>query len=111
MPAALASRAAASYSFWLNAWLADISVSLAVLIAAVSLPSSAFLRSASGCSTAAFSSADTLSPCSRSTFSVWYTSESALLRTSASSRRWRSSSAWASASLTIWSMSSLSSVD
>ena len=48
MPAALASRAAASYSFWLNAWLAVISVSLAVLMAAVSLPSSAFLRSASG---------------------------------------------------------------
>ena len=60
MPAALASRAAASYSFWLNAWLAVISVSLAVLMAAVSLPSSAFLRSASGCSTAARSSAGDL---------------------------------------------------
>ena len=38
IPSAPESRAAASYSFWLNAWLADISVSVAVLIAAMSLP-------------------------------------------------------------------------
>ena len=107
VPAALASRAAASYSFWLKLWLAAMSLSVADLMASRSEPVSAFFRSSSGPSTAARSSADTLSPCSRRTFSVWYTSESALLRTSASSRRWRSSSAWASASRTMRLMSSL----
>jgi len=102
---------AASYSFWLKAWLADINFSVAFLMVSTSVPASAALRSANGVSTADFSSAVTLSPCSRSTFSVWYTSESALLRTSASARRLRSSSAWASASFTIWLMASLSSED
>ena len=46
-----------------HAWLADISASLAVLIASLSLHSSAFLRSARGASTAAFSSADGWDAC------------------------------------------------
>ena len=81
---------------WLNSWLDAMSFSVASLITAVSVPSRAALSSASGPSTAA-SLSETFSPCSPSTL-VWYTRESALLRTSASSRRALSSSACASAS-------------
>ncbi len=96
---------------WLRAWLEVISFSVAVLMASVSSPSSAVLRSVRAASAASFSEPLTLSPCSRRTFSVWYTRVSAWLRVSASSLRLRSSSAWASASLIIWSMALLSSDD
>ena len=84
---------------------------MAVLMASTSVPSLTALRSARRASTCSFSAPSILSPCSRSSFSVWYTSVSAWLRTSASSRRRRSSSAWLSASRTICSMSSLLSDD
>jgi hypothetical protein len=70
-----------------NSWLAVISASVAVLMAAVSLPSSAFLSSAERALDRGLLVALTLVALLRSSFSVWYTSVSALLRTSASSRR------------------------
>src|SRR5262245_17615760 len=48
-------------------------------MASTSVPASADFRSASADSTDDFSSPEILSPCSRSSFSVWYTSVSALL--------------------------------
>ena len=93
--------------FWLT-WAAR---SAADLIVSVSLPSSAFFTSASASRTSVLMSSGTLSSFSPRNFSVWYTSESAWLRTSASSRRRRSSSACSSASRTIFSMSSLGSAE
>src|SRR6266513_2264178 len=92
-------------------WLTCAARSLAVLMASVSLLSRAFFTSASASRTSDLMSSGTLSSFSPRNFSVWYTSESAWLRTSASSRRLRSSSAYSSASLTIFSMSSLGSAD
>src|SRR5699024_6732030 len=48
-------------------------------------------------------SSETFSSLSLRNFSVWWTSDSAWLRVSAASRRFLSSSACCSASLTIWS--------
>src|SRR6266487_4506694 len=92
-------------------WLTCAARSLAVLMASVSLLSRAFFTSASASRTSDLMSSGTFSSFSPRNFSVWYTSESAWLRTSASSRRLRSSSAYSSASLTIFSMSSLGSAD
>src|SRR5271167_446433 len=75
------------------------------------VPASASFTPFSAVSTSSFSEPSNFSPWSLSSFSVWYTSVSALLRTSASSRRFRSSSACASASRTMRSMSSLASED
>ena len=84
-------------------------------MAAVSFPSSAFFKSTRAASTSTFFSANSpsanLSALSAMNFSVWYTSESPALRTSASSRRVRSSSACDSASRIIRSISSLESAD
>ncbi len=90
-----------------SAWLVVATLSAASLMASMSSPSSAFFRSASGPSTLLFASSGTLSPLSARNFSVWCSSDSAELRISASSLRLRSSSACASASFIIRSMSSL----
>src|SRR6202035_102853 len=92
-------------------WLTCAACSLAVLMASVSLLSRAFFTSASASRTSDLMSSGTLSSFSPRNFSVWYTSVSAWLRTSASSRRRRSSSAYCSASRTIFSMSSLFSAE
>ena len=64
-----------------------MSASVADLIASTSVPPIAVLSDARCSSTVVFSSPSSLSPCSLRSFSVWYTRVSALLRTSASSRR------------------------
>src|SRR6476660_7748400 len=73
----------------------------------MSVPARPSFNSFSATSIFSLASGLTLSAWSLRSFSVWKTSESALLRTSASSRRTRSSSAWASASFIMRSISSL----
>src|SRR5690606_6027198 len=87
------------------------SFSMAVRMAETSLPLSASLTSLMASLTLVLTSSGSLSSFSLTNFSVWYTSDSAWLRVSASSRRLRSSSACASASLIIRSMSSFGRAD
>ncbi len=82
-----------------------MSASLLALIASTSSPSSAVLSSPAAASISAFVELSTLSPMSRSDFSVLYSRFSALFLTSAVSRALRSSSACDSASFIIRSMS------
>src|ERR1700694_2122183 len=110
-PSAEAEEDDCSYIRWAKPWLAETNRSVADLMASTSEPPRASFTALSSASTFSFSSPENLSPCSRSNFSVEYTKVSALLRTSASSRLLRSSSAWDSASRTMRSMSSLPSED
>src|SRR5580700_5981701 len=102
---------AASYRRWAKPWLTCISWSVLRRMASTSEPARESFRAPTEVSTLDRSEASILSPFSRSSFSVWYTSVSAWLRVSASSLRRRSSSAWASASRTMRSMSSRPSDD
>ena len=81
------------------------SVLALAVIASASLPLSASLRSAMAFSIARRSASPTLEPCSASVFSVECTSASAWFLASTSALRFLSSSACASASLTIFWMS------
>src|SRR4051794_37071502 len=81
--------------------------SCADLMASMLEPPRAERSSVSASPSSSFFSAGILSPFSARNFSVWYCSDSARLRVSASSRRFLSSSACASASFIIRSMSSL----
>src|SRR6478609_6795586 len=109
-PAALAEACSEAYTAWPIAWdLVLRSSTLALMSSALASEPSAMaaLRSASDSSTGVLTSAGTLSPDSLRKDSVEKTSCSAWFLTSASSRRLRSSSACASASLTMRSISSL----
>src|SRR5688572_29077280 len=110
------SPAPAADSFW--AYIAPpiscetrATFSWARLMASMSEPPSALRSSVSASPSSSFFSAGILSPFSARNFSVWYCSDSARLRVSASSRRFLSSSACASASFIIRSMSSLGSAE
>src|SRR6478735_9538334 len=109
-PAALAEACSEAYTAWPIAWDFVLrSSTLALMSSALASEPSAMaaLRSASDSSTGVLTSAGTLSPDSLRKVSVEKTSCSAWFLTSASSRRLWSSSAWASASLTMRSISSL----
>ena len=71
----------------------------------MSFPFSAVFACSTAASRRSRVPAATLSPHSPESFSTWYTSESRWFRASACSRRVSSSAAWASASLTIFSIS------
>src|SRR5918993_410096 len=96
-----------AYSAPPTSWDTRATFSCAVLMASMSEPPSAERRSVNASPSSSFFSAGILSPFSARNFSVWYCSDSARLRVSASSRRRLSSSACASASFIIRSMSSL----
>src|SRR5439155_240857 len=81
--------------------------SIAVLMRCVSSPFSVSRSAAIFSSTSFFVSAGTLSPRSRSDFSIWYAKVSASFRVWIRSTLRRSSSAWACASFTSLSTSSL----
>src|SRR5262249_15828275 len=68
-------------------WLTWAAFSVASLIASMSVPSRAFLRSATASLTSDLMSSGIFSAFSATNFSVWYASVSARLRVSASSRR------------------------
>src|SRR5215218_1505290 len=88
-------------------WDSRATFSCAALIAAMSEPPRAERSSVRASPSSSFLSAGIFSPFSARNFSVWYCSDSARLRVSASSRRFLSSSACASASRIMRSMSSL----
>src|SRR5690606_11260524 len=90
-------------------WLTCARFSPLDLMASPSGPSRAVFSSETASLTSVFSSSETLSSFSRRNFSVEYARVSAWLRTSASSLRLRSSSAYCSASRIMRSMSSLGS--
>src|SRR3954468_5112303 len=106
-PAAAAPSACCAYSAPPTSWDTRATFSCAALIAAMSDPPRALRSSVSASPSSSFLSAGIFSPFSARNFSVWYCSDSARLRVSASSRRFLSSSACASASFIIRSMSSL----
>src|SRR5215218_6270706 len=108
-PSAPAPAASACWAYIAppTSWLTRATFSCAVLMASMSEPPSALRRSVSASPSSSFFSAGILSPFSARNFSVWYCRDSARLRVSASSRRFLSSSACASASFIIRSMSSL----
>jgi len=114
-PAADRSAAHTRPGVWANIavpifWLAWATFSVAARMAAASVPSSAFFRLATAELTSAVMSWGTLSAFSERDFSVVWVRVSARLRTSASSRRLRSSPAYFSASALIRSISFLASV-